>query len=212
MYEERTIRALFDADTITVYQAYNPDIARAAVIAQTFVSPFKRDRMTWIKPSFLWMMYRCGWATKENQENVLAIRMTRSGFEWALRHACLSHFDPTVHSSPEDWKLQLEAAPVRVQWDPEKDINLNNLPYRSIQIGLSGISVEKYLAEWIVGVEDITDVCKQIHRLLEDGHPEQAKALLPQEEIYTIHLPLSSSPSTRQRQPWHDHGPDRTQS
>jgi hypothetical protein len=38
--------------------------------------------MTWIKPSFLWMMYRCGWATKPGQERVLAIQITREGFEW----------------------------------------------------------------------------------------------------------------------------------
>jgi hypothetical protein len=28
------------------------------------VPPFKVDRMTWVKPSFLWMTYRSGWATK----------------------------------------------------------------------------------------------------------------------------------------------------
>jgi Domain of unknown function (DUF4291) len=62
--------------------------------AGRFVPPFKRDRMTWIKPSFLWMMYRCDWATKPGQERVLAVKITRAGFEWALAHACLSHFVP----------------------------------------------------------------------------------------------------------------------
>ncbi len=47
--------------------------------------------MTWIKPSFRWMMYRCGWATKVDQETVLAVEITRrDGFESALRGACLS--------------------------------------------------------------------------------------------------------------------------
>jgi len=51
--------------------------------------------MTWIKPSFLWMMYRCGWGLKdENQKRVLAIDIDRAGFERALSMACLSHFDP----------------------------------------------------------------------------------------------------------------------
>ena len=50
--------------------------------------------MTWIKPSFLWMMHRSGWATKPGQERVLAIEITRAGFEWALSHAALSHYDP----------------------------------------------------------------------------------------------------------------------
>ncbi len=44
--------------------------------------------MTWIKPSFLWMMYRCGWAAKPGQERVLAVRITHEGFAWALTHSC----------------------------------------------------------------------------------------------------------------------------
>ena len=80
----RQVRAVFDSDSITVYQAYCHEIADAALAEGTFVAPFRMNRMTWIKPSFLWMMYRCGWASKPGQERVLAIRMNRSGFEAAL--------------------------------------------------------------------------------------------------------------------------------
>jgi hypothetical protein len=83
----RQIRARFTAETITVYQAYPPEIALPALDAGRFVAPFERDRMTWIKPSFLWMMYRCGWASKPGQEHVLAVEITRAGFEWALAGA-----------------------------------------------------------------------------------------------------------------------------
>jgi hypothetical protein len=64
---ERLIRAAYTADTITVYQAYSPEIAEPAAAAGTFVSPFSRDRMTWIKPSFGWMMYLSGWAGQANR-------------------------------------------------------------------------------------------------------------------------------------------------
>jgi hypothetical protein len=70
----RQVRASFTDRSITVYQAYSPQIADAAVGAQTFVAPFKRERMTWIKPSFLWMMYRSGWATTPGQERILPAR------------------------------------------------------------------------------------------------------------------------------------------
>src|SRR4051812_5401301 len=76
----RQVRAVWTAETITVYQAYPVEIAGPAVAAGRFVPPFKPDRMTWIKPSFLWMMYRCGWATKAGQERVLAVELTRTGF------------------------------------------------------------------------------------------------------------------------------------
>lgn len=54
----RQIRALYDTETITVYQAYSAAIATAAVTAQKLnASPdFKPNRMTWIKPSWAWMM------------------------------------------------------------------------------------------------------------------------------------------------------------
>jgi hypothetical protein len=54
----RQVRALYDEDTITVYQAYNEEIASVAVKHQKLsASPlFKHSRMTWIKPSYCWMM------------------------------------------------------------------------------------------------------------------------------------------------------------
>lgn len=78
-------------------------------------------------------------------------------------------------------------SPVRIQWDPEKDIFLQPLNHRSIQIGLSGIAVENYISDWIVGIDDITEYCKQIHQLINEDKINQAKALMPNEQLY--HLP-----------------------
>jgi hypothetical protein len=116
----RVIRAAYTTERVTVYQAYAAQIADAAVRAGAFVAPFSRDRMTWIKPSFGWMMHRSGWAAKPGQERVLAIEITRGGFEWALAHACLSHYEPGTHDSPQAWMAMRDASPVRVQWDPDR--------------------------------------------------------------------------------------------
>lgn len=186
MHLENEIRALYDNKSITVYQAYREEIALPAIDAQKFVSPFKMERMTWIKPSFLWMMYRSGWATKKHQEHILAIKITREGWEWALKNACLSHFINEVHGTHENWKNILQKSPVRIQWDPEKDIFLNNLNYRSIQVGLAGIAVDKYVNNWIVSIEDVSEKCKKIHSLMLDNNMEEAKKLLPHENIYPI--------------------------
>ena len=105
------MRPSFTDRDITVYQAYSPQITEAALAAGTFAAPFKRDRMTWIKPSFLWMMYRCGWATKPRQERVLAIRITRDGFEWALAHAALSHYEPGTYHSQQQWAERKQGSP-----------------------------------------------------------------------------------------------------
>ncbi|GAB3932557.1 hypothetical protein GCM10027614_01960 [Micromonospora vulcania] len=114
----RQIRGVYTAETITVYQAYPPHIALPALAGGRFVAPFKRERMTWIKPSFLWMMYRCGWGFKPGQEHVLAVEITRAGFEWALGRSCLSHYDADRHASRQAWSEQVKISPVRVQWDP----------------------------------------------------------------------------------------------
>ncbi|MEU8244614.1 DUF4291 domain-containing protein [Nonomuraea sp. NPDC048916] len=157
----RQIRGAYNAQSITVYQAYDAAIASPAVAAQRFVPPFKRERMTWIKPSFCWMMYRCGWATKPGQTRVLAIDITRDGFEWALANSCPSH--PDRGGDPTAWAQRLRSSPVRIQWDPERDLHLNALPHRSIQIGLSGQAVDRYVEEWILAITDITSTVSALH-------------------------------------------------
>lgn len=180
------IRALHTADTITVYQAYRPKIGKAAARDGRFPPAWSRERMTWIKPSFLWMMYRCGWATKEGQETVLAVEITREGFEWALRHACLSHYVPELHADQADWKRELRRSSARVQWDPERDLHLNPLPHRSLQLGLAGEATIRYADEWIVGIEDVTPLAKEVHALVRAGQLGEAAALLPEERPYPV--------------------------
>jgi hypothetical protein len=182
----REIRAVYDERTITVYQAYSAAIAEPAVLAGRFVPPFKRERMTWVKPSFLWMMYRCGWAEKPGQERVLAVSITRVGFEWALANAALSHYVRGVHADRADWQRQLKAAPTRVQWDPERDLRLRELPYRSLQLGLGGAAVPRYVDEWITGIVDVTGSAREIRAHLDAGNESAAAALLPAEKVYPL--------------------------
>ncbi|WP_433256801.1 DUF4291 domain-containing protein [Streptosporangium sp. CA-135522] len=187
----RQIRAAYTQETVTLYQAYDPHIAGPAVTAQRFVAPFKRERMTWIKPSFLWMMYRCGWAAKPGQARVLAIDITRDGFEWALAHACLSHHDGDLHGDRDAWAARLRESPVRIQWDPERDLHLNALPYRSIQIGLSREAVHRYVDEWTVAITDVTDRARDVHAAVRNGDAGKATDLLPVERPYPVPADLA---------------------
>jgi hypothetical protein len=183
---QRGIRAAYAESTITVYQAYSPDIGLPAAREGRFPSAWKRDRMTWIKPSFLWMMYRCGWGAKEGQETVLAVEISRDGFDWALRHACLSGYARGVHPDRATWQRQLKRAPARVQWDPERDLRLQPLPYRSLQLGLSGEAARRYADEWTVAVRDVTPLAHEIHALVRSGDLDSAARLLPQEHPYPV--------------------------
>ncbi|MFD9481023.1 DUF4291 domain-containing protein [Streptomyces nojiriensis] len=180
----RQIRAAHTGTTITVYQAYSPSLGVPAARDGRFPPAWKRERMTWIKPSFLWMMYRCGWGTKADQETVLAVEITREGFDRALRDACLSHYVPDVHEDRTAWKESLLGAPARVQWDPERDLRLNPLPYRSLQLGLSGPASRAYADEWTVSIRDVTGLAREIRGLLGAGDEAAARALLPVETPY----------------------------
>ncbi|MER5360103.1 DUF4291 domain-containing protein [Streptomyces sp. NPDC002785] len=181
---QHEIRAQYTDTTVTVYQAYSPFIGLPAVRDGRFPDVWKRDRMTWIKPSFLWMMYRCGWATKEGQETVLAVEITREGFDWALAGAELSHYVRSVHPDRATWQRNLRRSPARVQWDPERDLRLDRLPYRSLQLGLSGEAARRYADEWTVSIRDVTPLARQIHELVAAGRLDSAAELLPRESPY----------------------------
>lgn len=180
----KEIRAVYTDETIRVYQAYNKTIAEEAVKNGTFGAHFSMTRMTWIKPSFLWMMYRCGWAQKENQEHVLAIDIKRTGFDKAVNSAVISTFSDDLGITKEEWQKQVKESDVRVQWDPEKDIDGNNLPYRSLQLGLRGNAVNEYVHDWIVKVTDITDYVNELNALRNNNVDITDR--LPKEIVYRI--------------------------
>jgi Domain of unknown function (DUF4291) len=189
----RQVRAAFDDESLVVYQAYPPQIADRALMAGRFVPPFKFDRMTWIKPSFLWMMHRSAWATAPSQERVLAVRMKRSGFEWALAHASLSQYDKEIYASETAWLRCKASSPVRVQWDPERSLDLKPLRLRTIQVGLSGEATRMYVSEWIIELRDVTSTAHEIRRCVADGDSAAAWKLIPVEAPLPLPGPLARS-------------------
>ncbi len=147
----RQIRAIYDEDTIRVYQAYNDQIAKLAAEANSFQAPLNAGvwsdrRMTWIKPSKVWMAYRCGWTVLKNDKNqtrVLALDLSRRKLEELLMKAQLSssHSDGKNNSKDDNssnsnhdedcgrsshGKINNERrcrnSHVVVQWDPERII------------------------------------------------------------------------------------------
>jgi hypothetical protein len=186
MIPYREIRAEFDRDTITVYQAYNDAIADAAIAAGRFVEPFSFGRMTWIKPSFLWLMERSGWATKANQNRILAVRIRRDSWDQALAQSELTSFTPGVHTSIDEWRARFGAASVHVQWDPERSLRGGKLNYRAIQVGIGRTLIAEYASKWMVEVRDVTSLAAKIRRLKQAGDYARAKDLLPKERVYGV--------------------------
>jgi len=182
MPEIHEVRAHYDASTITVYQAYSPLIARPALAAQRFVPPFSTERMTWIKPSFLWMMERSNWGQKSGQEMVLAVRIQRSGWDAALEQAELT----SPSGSDSDWRSRFEASPVHVQWDPERSLRGEKLAWRSIQVGLSRRIIRQYVEDWTVEIVDLSPIVKKILGHCQAGRWDRAREALPRERVYPV--------------------------
>ena len=180
----RHILAQFDGETVVVYQAYRPAIGHFAVQHQRFGGEFSLGRMSWIKPNFLWMMYRSGWGTKEGQEVTLAVRLRRTGFEEILQRAVHSSYVPGIYGSTENWKARLAESPVRLQWDPDHDPRGGKQERRAIQLGLAGDVLEHYAQNWIVNIEDISDFAAEQRG--NAGARDFANLLTPREEIYPV--------------------------
>ena len=151
----KEIFAQYNKQCIRVYQAYNPTIAKEAISLQTFGENFNINRMTWIKPSFLWLMYRSNWGTKKNQECILAIDIYQSNFNEILQKAVLTSPDSTSYTSAQ-WKRAFDKTTVYCQWDPDRSINGNAINRAAIQIGLKGDTLRNFLSVGIYHIEDLT--------------------------------------------------------
>lgn len=172
------ILATYDENSIIVYQAYRPAIARYAVENQRFGGEFSWSRMSWIKPNYLWMMYRSGWASKEGQEHVLAITIKRSFFDEVLQQAVASTFGSSGFSSHEEWQQALATSDVRLQWDPDHGPKGNSLERRAIQLGLRGEILSRFGRDEISRIEDITPFVK------EQAVQPHESLLVPFEQVY----------------------------
>ncbi|XP_076108370.1 uncharacterized protein LOC143076467 [Mytilus galloprovincialis] len=176
--EGKHILAQYDDRSVIVYQAFNPAIAKYAVQNQRFGGEqFSYDRMSWIKTNFLWMMYRCGWASKNNQQRVLAVRISRHGFEKILANAFTVKFQ-------REQKLQTDEISVRLQWDPDHSPTYDKLPRKAIQLGLKGEILKTYGTEWIQSITDITDFVKSQKKVLD--REGQKDLMTPKERVYNV--------------------------
>jgi hypothetical protein len=163
----QVILASYNDDEVVVYQAYKPSIADYAVENQKFGGEFSFSRMTWIKPNFLWMMYRSGWAQKVDQERILAISLCRRGFAELLSKAAYSSFQPDIHDSHEHWKTRLEGD-VRLQWDPDHAPNGTATERRAIQLGIRAETLREMNENWIREIQDITKIVELNRERLRD--------------------------------------------
>jgi hypothetical protein len=184
----RHVLAQFDPESVVIYQAYRREIGNFAANHGYFGAGFSLERMSWIKPNFLWMMYRSGWGTKPDQEVVLAIKLRCDAFDAILAGAVHSTFAPEAYGSQDAWRRALATSDVRLQWDPDHEPSGAPLHRRAIQLGLRGETLRRYSREWIVGIEDVSAFVRE-----QAGHVSQGELRLlmtPRERVYPVEDPV----------------------
>jgi hypothetical protein len=183
----RHILAQFDDQSIVVYQAYSPAIGKYTAANGTFGNGFSYSRMSWIKPNFLWMMFRSGWGTKENQEVTLAFRIRRTFFDSLLAQAVPSSWDRDQFATHEEWKDALEESSVRLQWDPDHHPSGAKLDRRAIQLGLRDDVLKAFGQRELLEVIDVSDFVAEQKAILSEKGLEGL--VTPKERVY---LPKSN--------------------
>ena len=174
--EGRHIMAQYTKDYVIAYQAFMPAIAEYAVQHQRFGgSHYNLNRTSWIKTNFMWMMFRSGWATKPNQERILAIYIKADGFIEILRNAY------TVQKEKE-MGVKREDVQVRLQWDPDHDPTGEKMPRRAMQLGLKPKILTKFNDDWILGIRDITDMVREQQSFVEEK--QLCDLMVPKETVY----------------------------
>jgi len=180
--EGNHILAHYDAESIIGYQAYRPTAAHFALKNGFFGESFSYSRMSWIKPNFLWMMYRSGWGSKEAKEVVLALRIRRVFFDQLLSQAIPSSWNSERFPSEEQWTFELRRSAVRLQWDPDHAPNGEKVTRRALQLGLRDEPLKAYGRREILEVIDMSNfVAEQKSTLNSTGLSMLAT---PSERVY----------------------------
>ncbi|HAP78986.1 MAG TPA: DUF4291 domain-containing protein [Ruminococcus sp.] len=176
----KEIYAYYNREHIRVYQAYNKQIAEQAVSLQTFGNNFSLNRMTWIKPSFLWLMYRSNWGTKKNQEYILALDIYREAFDSLLEGAVLTSPE---HNS-DSWEKDFKETTVYCQWDNDRNINGKALNRYAIQIGIKSDILKDFISSGIYKITDLTPSVKKWNEQRKSGKTDLKN--FPAEKIYPV--------------------------
>jgi len=168
---------------ILVYQAYRPSIANYAIEHQEFGGDdYSYNRMSWIKPNFLWMMYRSGWAAKPGQEKIVGIWIKKTDFDIILENSAYTSYAQTSDMSHDDWKASLDENEIRLQWDPDHFPNGEKHTRKAIQLGIKGDLLKQFGKKMPIKIIDLSDFVNEQRAFAQSSPYEQLQ--VAEESIY----------------------------
>lgn len=188
---KKAIFANFDDEGVYLYQAFKPETVSVAVEKGTFGKGFGLDRITWIKPSFAWLLRRSKYASKNRMQAIAKIKVSHQSWLEILEQSIETHFNPNIFENEDIWQSSLNKSDVIHQWDPERDLDGRPLDRQAIQVGIRGEVIKKYVESYILKVEDVTDLAKEIGLVVKaktNNFPE-----VPEEKYYPLNDDLKDN-------------------
>ncbi|WP_299453973.1 DUF4291 family protein [uncultured Microscilla sp.] len=182
---QKQIYAAYDDEGLFVYQAFKPKVVATAAAKGTFGTGFNTNRLTWIKPSFAWVLQRTKYATKHRMNSIARIKLSHEGWLHLLQQAVPTQYDAQRYTNEEDWQQALDKAVVIHQWDPERDLLGKKLDRAAIQVGVRSEELSlRYVNEWILDIEDVTELAHTIGSLQKQRNPRLPET--PKERLYPV--------------------------
>lgn len=176
------ILAQFDDEHIVLYQDVPNSIGDHAVKFQKFGGDFDFKRINWVKTSFLWSMHGSNWGRKTGQETTLAMWIPLPNFRQLLDKAVHSFYQPGLYNDRNEWSEAIGSSEVRLQWDPDRDPIGTQLRRQTIQLGLRGRTLNSFATEWVIRIENVSDLVIQQRNNL----TEFSQLSIPRERVMSI--------------------------
>lgn len=184
MKSKKEIYACYDNKYIRLYMACSKEVAEEADKLGKFGEMYNKNKMTWVNPSFLWIMERSHWGRKKNQERILAVDLLREGFDGLLEQAVLTSNESCVYKTAEEWEKAYEEADVYCQWDADKNVYGSSIDKMALQIGIKGRALNSFLDNYIVDLFDITPYVNKWKKKLDNYSLNEEN--LPKEKLYLV--------------------------
>ena len=154
----RQVLATYDDDSVVVWQAHCPEVARPALDSGHLGGPaWSTDRLSRLRLSLPSLLDRCDWGRRVGRERILAISLKRTGFEAMLRQAAHAAFEPAIYASTASWRLATRYTNVVIDWFPDRDTTGAELARETPRLGLRHDALGRFASEWVLAIEDWTE-------------------------------------------------------
>lgn len=154
---QSSIQYLMRGGNYVVFQAFSPEY----IGSNAFTDSIKLTRMSWLKTSLLWTLFRSDWGRKKGQEVVIEVS-TPPGYLAGLEERAV----PTKESNKEDEVIR-QVDPDRAiigRWWSDTDEYWVKAR-RTSHLGIRGEEFREYVFDIVPGnLRDITDIVQNIEK------------------------------------------------